>query len=101
MPPDHQYIPTASASFVQRRREREVGWRFEPVCRQSTKTLDAWSVYEVPFECLDAPWTRHLVGFRLEDCKGHVSSLMETFDPMSQRVITRSGQEPTLRRPPK
>ncbi len=69
-----------------------MGWRLEPVCRQPTKTLEAWSVYEVPFDGLDAPWTRHLVGFRLEGCKGQVSSPVEAFDPVSRRAVTRSGQ---------
>ena len=41
-------------------------WRLESVRLQPTKTLDAWSVYEAPFDGPDAPWTRHLVGFRLE-----------------------------------
>ncbi len=67
-------------------------WRLEPVCLQPTKTLDAWSVYEVPFDGLDAPWTRHLVGFRLEGCKGQVSSPVEAFDPFSRRAVTRTGQ---------
>lgn len=67
-------------------------WRLEPVWQAPTKTLDAWSVYEVPFDGLDAPWTRHLVGFRLEGCKGQVSSPVETFDPVSRRAVTRSGQ---------
>lgn len=69
-----------------------MAWRLESVCRQPTKTLDAWSVYEAPFDGLDAPWTRHLVGFRLEGCKGQVSSPVETFDPVSRRAVTRSGQ---------
>lgn len=67
-------------------------WKLESIWRPPTKTLDAWSVYEVPFDGLDAPWTRHLVGFRLEGCKGQVSSPVEAFDPVSRRAVTRSGQ---------
>lgn len=69
-----------------------MAWRIEPVWRKPTKTLDAWSVYEAPFDGLDAPWTRHFVGFRLEGCKGQVSSPVEVFDPVSRRAVTRSGQ---------
>lgn len=67
-------------------------WRIDAVQQGPSKTLDAWSVYEVPFDGLDAPWTRHLVGFRLEGCKGQVSSPLEVFDPGSRRAVTRSGQ---------
>lgn len=74
-----------------------MAWRIEPVRQPPTKTLDAWSVYEVPFDGLDAPWTRHLTGFRLEGCKGQVSSAVEVFDPISRRAVTRSGQVYELR----
>jgi len=69
-----------------------VAWRTEPIPRAPTKTLDAWCVYEVPFDGPNAPWTRHLVGFRLEGCKGQVSSPVEVFDPVTRRAVTRSGQ---------
>jgi hypothetical protein len=55
------------------------------------KTLDAWMVMEVPFDGPGKPWTRHLVGFRREGCKGQVSSSVEVFDPLSRRAKTRSG----------
>lgn len=74
-----------------------MAWRIESIRNEPTKTLDAWSVYEVPFDGLDAPWTRHLVGFRVEGCKGQVSSPVEIFDPVSRRAITRSGQVYELR----
>ena len=67
-------------------------WRIESILREPTKTLDAWAVYECPFDGLEAPWTRHLIGFRLEGCKGQVSSPVESFDPVSRRAVTRSGQ---------
>lgn len=72
-------------------------WRIESILEAPTKTLDAWCVYEVPFDGVEAPWTRHLVGFRLEGCKGQVSSPVEVFDPVSRRAVTRSGQVYELR----
>lgn len=69
-----------------------MAWRIEVVRQEPTKTLDAWSVYEVPFDGIEAPWTRHFTGFRREGCKGQVSSPVEAFDPVSRRAITRTGQ---------
>lgn len=74
-----------------------MAWRIEPIPQAPTKTLDAWSVYEAPFDGLDAPWTRHLTGFRVEGCKGQVSSPVEAFDPATGRALTRSGQVYELR----
>jgi hypothetical protein len=56
-------------------------------------TLDAWSVYEVPLDGPDQPWTRHFVGFKREGCRGQVSSPVEQFDPASRRGRTRSGKQ--------
>jgi hypothetical protein len=72
-------------------------WRIESILQAPTKTLDAWSVYEVTFDGPAAPWTRHLVGFRLEGCKGQVSSPVVVFDPVTRRALTRSGQVYELR----
>lgn len=74
-----------------------MAWRIEPITQAPTKTLDAWCVYEVPFDGPSAPWTRHLVGFRLEGCKGQVSSPVVAFDPVTRRALTRSGQIYELR----
>jgi hypothetical protein len=74
-----------------------MAWRIEPIRQPPTKTLDAWSVYEVPFDGVTAPWTRHLVGFRLEGCRGQVSSPVVAFDPVTRRALTRSGQAYELR----
>lgn len=74
-----------------------MAWRIEAIPQGPTKTLDAWSVYEVPFDGLDAPWTRHLVGFRLEGCKAQVSSPVVAFDPVTRRALTRTGQVYELR----
>lgn len=54
-------------------------------------------MYEVTFDGLDAHRTRHLVGFRVEGCKGQVSSPVEAFDPITRRALTRSGQVYELR----
>lgn len=67
-------------------------WRITRIEQTPSKTLDAWMVMEVPFDGADKPWTRHLIGFRREGCKGQVSSPVELFDPVSRRARTRSGQ---------
>lgn len=66
-------------------------WQIKPIDQEPTKTLDAWMVLEVPFDGPGRPWTRHLVGFRLQGIKGQVSAPVEVFDPASRRAITRSG----------
>ena len=55
-------------------------------------TLNAWSVYEVPMDGEDQPWTRHFTGFSREGCVGRVSSPVESFDPATQCGVTRSGR---------
>lgn len=67
-------------------------WRIGRVEQEPTKTLDAWMVLEVPLDGHGQPWTRHLVGFRLEGTKGQVSSPVEVFDPATRRALTRSGK---------
>lgn len=67
-------------------------WHVARIDQEPSKTLDAWMVLEVPFDGAQNPWTRHLVGFRREGCKGQVSSPVEVFDPISRRAMTRSGQ---------
>jgi len=69
-----------------------VTWRIERIETEPTKTLDSWRVMEVPFDGAERPWTRHFVGFRLEGCKGQVSSPVEVFDPVRRRAVTRTGQ---------
>ena len=69
-----------------------MNWRISRIDEPASKTLDAWMVLEVPFDGADKPWTRHLVGFRREGCKGQVSSPVELFDPVQRRAVTRSGQ---------
>lgn len=67
-------------------------WRIEHIDSEPSKTLDAWMVMEVPFDGVQRPWTRHLIGFRREGCKGQVSSPIEVFDPVAAKAITRSGR---------
>lgn len=69
-----------------------MAWRVARIDQLPTKTMDAWMVLEVPFDGADKPWTRHLVGFRREGCKGQVSSPVELFDPVRRRAVTRSGR---------
>ncbi|GAB3656417.1 hypothetical protein [Ramlibacter alkalitolerans] len=68
-----------------------MAWRIERIEQEPTKTLDAWMVLEVPLDGPEQPWTRHLVGFRLEGTKGQVSAPVEVFDPATRRAVTRSG----------
>jgi hypothetical protein len=42
--------------------------------------LSYWSVYEVPLYGLDAPWTRHFLGFAEELGLAQVSSAILMFD---------------------
>jgi hypothetical protein len=55
---------------------------------------------DVPLDGEERPWTKHLMGFRLEGCKAQVSAPVEVFDPagpssqvhaMSLGVGTRLG----------
>jgi hypothetical protein len=61
--------------------------------------LSHWSVYEVPLYGLDAPWTRHFVGFAQELGLAQVSSAILMFDQehgvgasASHRVFQLLGQ---------
>ena len=67
-------------------------WTLLAITEPAARTLDAWSVYEVPFDGIQSPWTRHFVGFRLEGCVGQVSSPVEQLDPGRRRGRTRSGR---------
>lgn len=61
--------------------------------------LTHWSVYEVPLYGVDAPWTRHFVGFAEELGLAQVSSAIVMFDrehgvgaSASHRVFQLIGQ---------
>ena len=64
----------------------------QPIAWVPHFTLDAWSVYEVPMDGEDKPWTRHFSGFSREGCNGRVSSPVESFDPATRCGLTRSGR---------
>lgn len=67
-------------------------WTLGPVHQEPTKELHQWSVFEVPFDGPERPWTRHLVGVRPNGFKAQVSSSVELLDPVTRRAITRSGR---------
>lgn len=69
-----------------------MAWTLTTISEAVHCTLDAWSVFEVPFDGQGNAWTRHFVGFRRESCRGRVSSPVEQFDPASRRGRTRSGK---------
>lgn len=67
-------------------------WHLGVVDREPDKTLHAWSVFEVPFDGPDRPWTWHLVGWRVEGGRGQVSSPGVLLDPVARKALTRSGR---------
>lgn len=67
-------------------------WTLTSISQAADCTLDAWSVYEVPFDGEHRVWTRHFVGFKREGGRGQVSSPVQQFDPSSRRGRTRSGR---------
>lgn len=75
-------------------------WLTEDIPEVASRTLDAWMVLEVPFDGPDQPWTRHLVGWRVEGGRGQVSSPVEAIDPARRLVRTRSGRVYELRHGP-
>jgi len=66
-------------------------WRTRPVEEQSTLTLEAWKVIELP------GGDRHLVGYCIENREGRVSSVIRDFDPSSLRAKTKTGRVYRLR----
>lgn len=73
-------------------RAATTSWEVGSVDQEPDKTLDAWSVYEVPFDGPGMPPTRHLAGFVRETCRGRVSMPIVRFDPERRRALTRSGR---------
>lgn len=69
-----------------------MSWTLIEILEEPARTLDAWCVFEVPFDGPGQPWTRHFVGFRREGCTGQVSSPVEQLDPARRRGRTRSGR---------
>jgi hypothetical protein len=75
-------------------------WAIDPIERRPQVTLESWAVFEVPLNGIDQPWTRHLVGYALEDRQGQVSSPVIQFDPNSGQCVTRRGRVYRLFRSP-
>ena len=67
-------------------------WHLGVIDREPDKTLHAWSVFEVPFDGPDKPWTWHLVGWRVEGGRGQVSSPVVILDAVARKALTRSGR---------
>jgi hypothetical protein len=67
-------------------------WRVESIAEQPMRTLDAWMVVEVRFDDPELPWTRHLVGWRVEGGRGQVSSPVEVIPPDGGRAWPPSGR---------
>lgn len=67
-------------------------WKVEVIESVPTRTLDAWRICLVPSDGPDAPWKGHVWGFSRETCRGRVSSAIAIFDPVSQRLVSRSGR---------
>lgn len=72
--------------------QSDLRWRFSEVSGPATRTLDAWSVYEVSKSGTDGPWTAHLTGFSREGCRGRVSTAIVRLDVSARRVLTASGR---------
>ncbi len=53
--------------------------------------MSSWRVYEI-FSKHYQGRTRHLIGFNEADHKGHVSSKIISYDPLTKIVVTDSGQ---------
>lgn len=75
-------------------------WRIYGIEQTPSKILDEWFVLEMPSSAPAAPWTRHLVGLRVEAGKVRLSSPVELFDPVSRRAVTSSGTVYELRGEP-
>lgn len=67
-------------------------WTIESITIDPDKTLDAWAVFEVPFNGPRRPWTRHVIGFTRESGNGQVSSPVLALDQVTRRARTQSGR---------
>ncbi len=63
-------------------------WTIVRVEHSSDVTLESWAVFEVPLRGFKQPWTCHLAGFSCEHGRGHVSSPIESFDPLTGQCVT-------------
>lgn len=67
-------------------------WPIQSIEERPDVTLVRWSAFEVPLLGAAQPWTRHFVGYSLEDRQGQVSSPVEAFDNVAGTGRTRSGR---------
>jgi hypothetical protein len=72
--------------------QADLRWQFGEVFGPATRTLDAWSVYEVSKSGSGGPWTAHLTGFSREGCRGRVSTAIVRIELSARRVLTASGR---------
>ena len=70
----------------------QASWTLKSILCAPSRTLDAWSVFEVFHDGSRPTWTRHLVGWKREGCVGQVSASVTEFDPVLRRARTRSGR---------
>lgn len=69
-----------------------MSWPLKSILCAPSRTLDAWSVFEVFLGGPRPTWTRHLVGWKREGCVGQVSTSVTEFDPVRRRARTHSGR---------
>ncbi len=66
-------------------------WKTTPIEQTPELQLAAWRVFEV-----ESPYwegrTRHSVGYNLTEREGRVSSMIDEFDHVTLRGVTRSGR---------
>lgn len=67
-------------------------WSIAPIEVRPEVTLTGWQAFDVQLPGLGGRWTRHFVGYSLEDRQGQVSSPVESFSPSNRAGLTRSGR---------
>lgn len=65
-------------------------WLVAPIAERPSVSLRSWQVFDVPLS--GETWTRHFVGYAVEDRQGQVSSPVLTFSPAERCGVTRSGR---------
>lgn len=67
-------------------------WTIGRIEGETQKSLEAWTVFDVPSRGASGLWTRHFIGFVRESGKGQVSSPVMVFDPERRMGRTESGR---------
>ncbi len=65
-------------------------WSIAPIDDRPSVSLCAWQTFEV--RLVPNEWTRHFVGYAVEDRQGQVSSPVLSFSPHERCGTTRSGR---------